>query len=129
MPNHGSSARDDHPAEWQVAQRIERCAHAWRDAHTLKESCEHPVRVTHKFCSEARKCWVTRNLLFSDAVDENGPLIVIEEGCSTAINKEAASKYAECGKDGSTTLFADLDAGQEAPPTKCLRRFSERTIL
>jgi hypothetical protein len=63
------------------------------------------------------------------AINEERPLLVVEQACTTLINNEAACQRTESGEHGGATLFAKLYARQQAAPTDRMCRLRQRALL
>ena len=63
------------------------------------------------------------------AINQESPLLVVEQACATLINNEAACQRTECGEHGGATLFAKFYARQQASPTNGMCRLRQRALL
>jgi hypothetical protein len=63
------------------------------------------------------------------AINQECPLLVVEQACTTLINNEAACQRTECGEHRGATLFAKFYARQQASPANRMCRLRQRALL
>ena len=63
------------------------------------------------------------------AIDQECPLLIIEQACATLINDEASCQRTEGGEDCTATLFTQFDASKQASPTDCMYRLRQCALL
>ena len=63
------------------------------------------------------------------AINEESPLLVVKEASPALINNEATRQRTKGGKNCSATLFAKLDAGEQASAANGVCRLGESALL
>jgi hypothetical protein len=63
------------------------------------------------------------------AINQECPLLIIEQACATLINYEASCQCTKGGEDGAATLFTKFNASKQASTTDCMRRLRQCALL
>jgi hypothetical protein len=129
VAHHRAGARHDRAAEWKIRKGAQRSGDARCNKDTGEESSEQPIWIADDLAAERWERRVCRCANRIGTINEECPLLVIEQACTTLIHNEASCQRTEGGENSGATLFTKLNARKQASPANCMRRLRQCALL